>query len=51
MNVNIRINNYCTDNTRFADINNRKNMQRYRRKKKQGCCGSTDKEVFLLSAI
>jgi hypothetical protein len=36
------------DNRRFAAINSRKDMQRYRKQRDSGCCGSVDKEVSIL---
>jgi len=35
------------DNTRFAAVDNRKDMRRYRDAASKGCCGSCDKEVTI----
>jgi len=38
----------CTDNYRVADVSIRKDMQRYRKQRDSGCCGSIDKEVSIM---
>jgi hypothetical protein len=35
------------DNTRFAAVDNRKDMRRYRDAASRGCCGSCDKEITI----
>jgi hypothetical protein len=35
----------CVDNFRIAALDNRKDMKRYRKMEKRGCCGSFDQEV------
>lgn len=37
----------CVDNIRFAAMNSRKDMRRYRAQQDEGCCGSHDEEVTI----